>query len=73
MVTSLGLCVKWSLVPMLDWCMRECMVSIINIFNMIKEPTIHVGINIVIPINIDVWWVCQGERVCMPELLYESF
>ena len=33
------------------------------------SKNLHVGIKIVIPINIDSWWICQRKRIS----LYMSF
>ena len=42
---------------MLVWYKGECIVSIISIKMVAKN--LHVGMKIVIPIKIDIWWVCQ--------------
>ena len=47
---------------MLKWYISECMVSIINITNSTKEPTRGYQYCKSIQ-NIDLWWVCQGERI----------
>ena len=50
----------------------ECIVSVIKIDNGVKEPTCGVS-SLKNQSNIDIWWVCQGERIfCIPKLLVGS-